>query len=69
VHAARGASTPVTLPAAYFGRHLRGLAGTRDLVADGESLTLPSAGAGFDWWLLPGTGDRPGGSRRRPPGS
>jgi len=53
VHATRAPSDPVRLPARYFGRQLTGLDGTVDLVADGEQLTLPSSGAGFDWWRLP----------------
>ena len=53
VHATRAPSTPVQLSAGYFGRHLTGLAGTVDLTAAGEQLTLPSSGPVFDWWRLP----------------
>ena len=55
VHATRAPSAPVQLPAGYFGRQLTGLAGTVDLTAAGEQLTLPSSGPGFDWWRLPPT--------------
>jgi len=52
VHVTRGESSPVQLPVHYFGTHLPGLTGTADLIADGEQLTLPNAGPGFDWWWV-----------------
>ena len=50
VHATRAASTPVHLPAGYFGDHLTGLTGTPDLAAVDGRLTLPAAGPRFHWW-------------------
>jgi alpha-glucosidase len=52
VHATRGESGAVRLPADYFGRHLAGLAGSEDLTAEDDQLTLPSSGPGFYWWRL-----------------
>ncbi|MFZ1411829.1 MAG: hypothetical protein WAS07_10250, partial [Micropruina sp.] len=50
VHAARAAHAPVQLPAWVVGRHLDGLAGTRDLAADGGVVTLSASGPEFGVW-------------------
>ena len=52
VHATRTVSSPVHLPADYFGDHAIGLTGTTDLSANGGRLTLPTTGPTFDWWRL-----------------
>lgn len=52
IHATRGPSSTVQLPADYFGGRLTGLAGTPDVTAEGDQLTLPSAGPGFYWWHI-----------------
>ncbi len=41
VHATRAPTDPLLLPAAYFGAHLTGLAGTADVTADDAVLLLP----------------------------
>jgi alpha-glucosidase len=50
VHAARAPHTPVSLPVGVVGSRLTGLAGTVDLAADGDSITLPAAGPAFSLW-------------------
>jgi alpha-glucosidase len=50
VHAARAAHPPVVLPASVVGRHLTGLAGTSDLAADGDVVTLAASRPAFGVW-------------------
>ncbi len=53
VHAARAPHVPVRVPTAVVGRRLAGIAGTRDLTADGDGwLTLPGDGPAFGLWHL-----------------
>jgi alpha-glucosidase len=53
IHVTRASTSPVRLPADYFGDRLVGLTGTPDLDADDGQLTLPGTGPSFNWWRLP----------------